>query len=113
MISKLGRLFALCFLLVAPTTALPQIASQLYGMEGWTIAETTKVDGEFEGCDFDKVIHFFSGIALVCSTFHYTYAYMPDAVIFVRALNHKGNEYFQMKALIGDHVYDMLPILKK
>ena len=110
MCRELRYWFIFSLLMFFPTTALSQLANQFSGMEGWTIAATTKVDGEFEGCEFGKMIQFLNGFTLECSTYHYTYSYMPDAVIFVRTLNHEGKAFFQVKALIGDHVYDMSPM---
>jgi hypothetical protein len=43
----------------------------------------TQVDGDFEGCDFDKRINFTNGLIFVCSTYSYTYSYMPRVKIFV------------------------------
>lgn len=42
----------------------------------------TQVDGNFEGCDFDKRIDFTNGLVFVCSTYSYTYSYMPKVKIF-------------------------------
>ncbi len=93
-------------------TVFADTAGDFRGMEGWTIIATTQVEDEFEGCDFDKVIKFLNGMALECSTFSYTYSFMPNAVIFAKPAKHKDMEFYQIKALIGDKLYDMSPRLK-
>ena len=49
--------------------------------EGYAVIEETQVDGDFEGCDFDKRIPLTNGLVFVCSTYSYSYAYMPDVLI--------------------------------
>lgn len=94
-------------------TVAADTASEFRGMEGWTIIATTQVEDEFEGCDFDKVIKFINGMVLKCSTFSYTYSFMPNAVIFAKSAKHKDMEFYQIKALIGDKLYDMSPQIKR
>ena len=43
----------------------------------------TKVDGEWEGCDFDARYRLMNGYILKCSSYFYEYAYMPKVEIFV------------------------------
>lgn len=43
----------------------------------------TKVFDDFEGCDWDKKIEFLNGLSFICSTYSYTYSYMPDVKIFI------------------------------
>lgn len=43
----------------------------------------TKVIDEFEGCDWDKRIELLNGLVFVCSTYSYTYSYMPEVKIFI------------------------------
>ena len=42
---------------------------------------TTQVTDEFEGCDFDKRYEFLNGLIFVCSTYSYSYSYMPEVKI--------------------------------
>jgi hypothetical protein len=76
----------------------------------WYIAATTTVNGDFEGCDFDKKIRFDNGWTLACSSYSYTYSYRPDAVIFSKTMVVKGQNYWMLKALIDDEMYEMAPI---
>ena len=43
----------------------------------------TQVYDEFEGCEFDKRIKFLNGLTFVCSSYSYTYSYMPKVKIMV------------------------------
>lgn len=82
-------------------------ASDFSDLEGWTIAAVTNVNGEFEGCDFDRKIKFANGWVLTCSSYSYSYSYQPGAVIFAKNLNHKGRAFHAVKVLIDDEFYDM------
>lgn len=93
--------------------ALAVDVSDFAGMEGWSIVAVTQVDGEFEGCDFDKIIRFMDGTALRCGTFSYTYSFMPRAVIFAKGVSVKGKAFYAIKALIGDKIYNMQPLPEK
>lgn len=88
-------------------------ASDFDDLVGWTILETTQVNGDFEGCDFDKQIRFSNGWTLTCSSYFYSYSYRPETVIFVKSFPYKGQNYWMIKALIGDEIYDMQPIRAK
>ena len=95
------------------TTAAADCSSELMNLEGYTIIAATQVDGEFEGCDFDKTIRFTDGKRLRCSSYSYTYAYMPDAIIFGKRSTFKGKSFLSIKVLIEDEVFDMAPIVLK
>lgn len=88
-------------------------ASDFSGLEGWTITAVTEVDGDFEGCDYDKKIRFTNGLVLTCSGYSYSYAYQPDAVILTKILSVGGRQYIEIKAIIEDEIYDFEPIIKK
>ena len=44
---------------------------------------TTQVADEFEGCDFDKRYELLNGLIFVCSTYSYSYSYMPEVKIIL------------------------------
>ena len=67
--------------------------------EGYAVVEKTSVDGEFEGCDFDKRIPFTDGLVFVCSTYSYSYSYCPEVLI----LQHVRNG--EIKVLINGREY--------
>jgi hypothetical protein len=100
-------------MLLMATTADADCSSELTNLEGYTIVAATQVDGEFEGCDFDKVIRFTDGKRLRCSSYSYAYAYMPDAIIFGKRSTVPGKSFLSIKVLIEDEVFDMVPIILK
>lgn len=85
-------------------------ASDFNELVGWTVIETTQVEDEFEGCDFDKKVSLMNGWVLTCSTYSYSYSYMPEVVIFVKSVTYQGQNFWMVKALIDDEFYDMRPI---
>lgn len=70
--------------------------------DGYAVIEETQVDGEFEGCDFDRRIKLINGLIFVCQTYSYSYAYMPDVLIL------KHIRTGDIKVLIDDDEYDGL-----
>jgi len=100
-------------MLLMAKTVDANCSSELTNLEGYTIIAATQVEGDFEGCDFDKVIRFTDGKRLRCSSYSYTYAYMPDAIIFGKRSTVQGKSFLSIKVLIEDEVFDMaLMILK-
>jgi hypothetical protein len=67
--------------------------------EGYAVLAETRVDGEFEGCDFDKRIPFTNGLVFVCSTYSYSYSYRPEVLL----LQHIRSEH--IKVLINGREY--------
>ena len=58
----------------------------------------TKVDGEFNGCDYDKKINLQNGLVFVCSSYEYKYSYSPEVMIYFVESNKpqvfiKGKKY--------------------
>lgn len=103
------------FLLMPIIGAAPALADRctrmLSRLQGYTIISVTQVNGEFQGCDFGKVIRFMDGTALKCSSYSYTYSYMPDAVIFGKTMTHQGKSFAIIKALIEGEIFDMEPVI--
>ena len=98
--------FLFCLALSSPARALDQ--SELVG---YTLIEEKTIDGDFEGCDFDKRIVFMDGTYLTCSTYTYTYSYMPTAYIYGRQFQYKGKVLMDVKMVVEDEIYDMSPII--
>jgi hypothetical protein len=67
--------------------------------QGYAVVEETRVDGEFEGCDFDKPIPLTNGLVFICSTYSYSYSYRPEVLI----LQHVRDS--DIKVLINDREY--------
>jgi hypothetical protein len=78
---------------------------------GYTLIDIKTIEDDFEGCDFDKVIKFLDGTSLVCSSYSYTYDFMPEAKIYRRRIKFKEKDYMSIKMVVDDDVYDMMPIL--
>jgi hypothetical protein len=90
-------------------TATNQCETELSSLVGWTIIDTDQVDGEFEGCDFDKRIHLIGGATYTCAMYNYSYAYMPEAIVFAKRYEYQGRPYLAIKLLIEGEIYEMEP----
>jgi hypothetical protein len=44
-------------------------------------AYRTQIDGEFEGCEYDKVYPLLDGTLLVCHEFKYVYSFSPEVIV--------------------------------
>ncbi len=53
----------------------------------------TYVDGDFEGCDYDKMIPFENGLLFKCRTYRYHYAYHPRVMIVGNYVTIDGEKY--------------------
>ena len=86
-------------LAVTSTAALANDLEDL-ARDGYAVVEDTDVDGEFEGCDYDKRISLANGLIFVCSEYSYSYSYSPEVLI----LEHIRSG--DIKVLIDDEEYD-------
>ncbi|EAN5727961.1 hypothetical protein B5O31_14680 [Salmonella enterica] len=75
---------------------------------GYTVIAVSKIDGNFDGCDYRKPIVLENDMVLRCSSFGIGYAYAPVVVVFSKDMG-KG---YSIKTIIDNKVYDMEPILK-
>ena len=76
----------------------------------------TQVDGSFSGCEYNRAIAFINGTVFKCSEYKRDFSlssFSPGAVIFVNAMEYEGREVYEIKVLIGGHVYDMAPKFAK
>lgn len=109
------KLILIIFLLLsnflATTVFADRCTRKLKSMEGYTIISITQVNGEFQGCDFGRVIKFMDGLTLKCSSYSYTYSFMPDAVIFAKTIVYQGKSFAVIKVLIEDEIFDMEPLI--
>lgn len=107
----------LCLMsLAAPSTASADLARELERMIGYVIVATKTVEGwredgkredGFSGCSHGRVIVFTDGTALTCSTYNYSYAYRPTAIIFAKQLQFQGREMVDYKMVVEGEMYDM------
>lgn len=107
------RSICFAFMLLTCTTVCALDASDFSDLEGWTVAAVTQVTDEFEGCDFDRTIRFDNGWEMRCNTYFYSYAYRPDAVIFVKSVQYQGQGFWLTKVLIDDEFYEMQAVPSK
>lgn len=91
------------------TTAQQTCSADLGELVGWTIAAVKTIDGEFQGCEFNRVISFTDGSQVRCMSYNYTYSYMPDAVLFARSIVYKGTKHTLIKMCVEDELYDVSP----
>lgn len=68
--------------------------------EGYGVVDETRVDGEFEGCEYDRRIPLANGLVFVCSEYNYSYSYSPEVLI----LRHVQSG--AIKVLIDEEEYD-------
>lgn len=89
----------LFFLLLFPLIAYSDDVKDL-AMKGYAVIEQTQVDGEFNGCEFNKRIPLQNRLIFVCSTYSYSYAYSPYVLIM------KNIRSGDLKVLIDEEEYD-------
>jgi hypothetical protein len=53
----------------------------------------THVVGEFQGCDFDRMIPLENGLIFKCRVYRYHYSYRPEVVIFGSGVSIDGEKY--------------------
>ena len=57
----------------------------------------TRIDGECEGCEYDKRYDLLNGLVFVCRMYSYSYSYSPEVKIFVFSgrtkVTIRGKEY--------------------
>ena len=80
------RWLLIAFLSFVPTLVTAADLEEL-AREGYAVVMETRVDGEFEGCDFDKVIPLTNGLVFVCRTYSYSYSYCPEVLILKHVRN--------------------------
>lgn len=89
----------LALLVLVPAVAHGEDLEDL-ARDGYAVVEETNVDGEFEGCEYDKRIPLTNSLIFVCSEYSYSYSYQPEVLI----LKHVHSS--DIKVLINDEEYD-------
>jgi hypothetical protein len=112
-----GKAIALLTCLLAPSLSIGDAMDSLESHVGYTIAAVTHIAGyvdpngkksdDFEGCEYDRRIVFDDGNALVCSSYHYHYAYHPKAAILIKGSAANGQQYTTVVMIVGDDAYPM------
>lgn len=78
-------------------------------LKGYTLIEVKKVQGTFNGCNYDTKIVFTDNTTVTCSTYTYAYAFNPEAAIFAQKTIYKGKDYMLLKMIVNDKIYDLSP----
>lgn len=117
----LANVFATALVSGIAQIARADLADTLEQYIGYTIVGTKTIDGyrdkdgkksdDFEGCDFDRKIRFDDGTVLTCSSYSYTYAYRPTAVILMKTSEYQGRKMALVVMIVDDEAYDMQAVL--
>ncbi|EEY6244605.1 hypothetical protein EWM84_24020 [Escherichia coli] len=103
------KLILMISLLLSPLTS--NAYSSYYDYQeliGYTVSIVSKIDGDFEGCDYGKAIILQNGMTLKCNSYGYGYHYSPTVIVFAKSYNN----FYSVKAIINNKIYDMEPIEK-
>ena len=94
------------------TAIAADLARILRRLEGWTIIHVDTIDGSWEGCDYGRLIKLSDGSVLKCSSYGYSYAYRPDAIVLGKSATLGGRSFLSIKLFVENEVYDMEPIIR-
>jgi hypothetical protein len=101
---SIGRMVAVvaAALLAAPAQA---DCDDLEQVVGFTLVASTRVQGEFQGCDYDRLVAFDNGLTLRCSEHRPKQAQHPKALVFLRQFDVGGGTVSMVKACIDGEIY--------
>ncbi len=99
--------FLLLSAVPASTSATSVDTHVLRELEGWTILSVSAIQGEFQGCDFDKKIVLEDGSVFTCAEYNYSYSYSPDVVVFGKMLTYQGRAFIDYKLVIEGEIFEM------
>jgi hypothetical protein len=100
-------LFLIAPLLAGNSSHPRDCGDVLEQLEGWTVLKVTTVNGNFEGCDFDRLLELSDGTILRCNSYGYQYAYMPQAALFGQSVTLNGQAATMLRLVVEDEVYDV------
>ncbi|MBJ8378404.1 hypothetical protein I6M86_17790 [Citrobacter cronae] len=92
-------------LAIVSSSAMALNASDLNGMEGYSIVATTRAVGSFYGCEELKEIRLENGMSITCKKYQRNESNVDSVVVLKKDT---GLEY-DVKAIIGNYIYDMMP----
>jgi hypothetical protein len=72
--------FALVVGVLHAPTALSSDLEDL-ARRGYAVVETTRVRGEYEGCEFDRRLVLDDGRIFVCREYKYSYSFSPEVLV--------------------------------
>jgi hypothetical protein len=74
---------------------------------GFTLVAATRVQGQFDGCAYDRLVAFENGLTLRCSQNLSTHAQQPRAYVFLRQLPVGDDALALVKVCIAGEMYTM------
>lgn len=92
-------------LAISSPSAMALSAIDFNGMDGYSVVATTKTVGSFYGCEQLKEIRLENGMTITCKKYQRNESNADNVVILKKDT---GLEY-EVKAIIGNYIYDMLP----
>ncbi len=91
-------------LVIVSSSAIALSASDFTEMEGYSIVATTKTVGSFDGCEELKEIRLENGMRITCKKYQRNESNVDNVVVLKKDI---GLEY-DVKAIIGNYIYDMI-----
>lgn len=102
---KLIVLGLICLLLASFSTSVYALdADDLTELVGYTIIASSKVVGDFEGADYDKLVELHNGMIFRFKEYKYSYSYRPTVIVFAFPYSESIILY---KLIIKDKIYDV------
>jgi len=92
------------FLLLNSEESKTKSIDDVCELEGYTMIDCSRVDGEFEGEDGD-IVKLYNGWIFELDSYDYNYAYNPEIGIFARQLKYQDKSFTVYKLLIEDAIY--------
>ena len=92
-------------MLLTPLSSAAELVDELADLTGYVILASETIDN-FEGCDYGKIVQFYSKDFVACEDYGYEHAYSADAVILIRPLA-VGEPFFSCKMIVEDEIYDV------
>jgi hypothetical protein len=62
---------------------------------------------DFDGYSYGRVMVFDDETSLTCADYGYDYSLSPTAVILVKYFEYQGKEFYDVKMVVDDDIYDM------
>jgi len=101
---KLIVLGLICLLLASFSTSVYALdADDLTELVGYTVIASSKVVGDFEGADYDKLVELHNGMIFRFKEYKYSYSYRPTVIVF--AFPYKSIVLY--KLIIKDKIYNV------
>ncbi len=102
------NMFIFIIILLIPKQLFARIdAGDFDDLIGYTIKDTTNVEDDFEGADYDEKVFLDNGMVFTFNEYSYSYSYRPDVVILAKQFTYEENSFVMWKLIIDDEIYDV------